>query len=321
MNQRDGFSAVKVLLIEQAMGRSVLRTALAAFEITNIEEWNEVKTDPMDLVALAGFDLIIANIDDGDDAAAALLRNLRTGAIPGNPFVPAIITCNSSLAPTVRAAVDAGADVVVLKPYSLKQIMDPVAALVDRRRPFIVTSDYVGPERRAAARPPAQQGQGASQGQAIEQIEVPNRLAAKVRGKDPLAEMTAEAEAWAAVERQKTQRMVFQALFLVRLAAAVSGEETASAARRDLARLPSVVRELALRLKDQADYVYLKAFATWASVYPSLTDAAARRASCDDAATALGALLKQLGGAEEPAEAITQADAAVFSYCQRLSAA
>jgi DNA-binding NarL/FixJ family response regulator len=311
VKHRDGFSGVKVLLIEQAMGRSVLRTALSAFEITLIEEWSEVKTDPLDLEALAGFDLIIANIDDDDQSAAELLRNLRTGTIAGNPFIPAIITCNSSVVATVKAAVNAGADAVVLKPYSLKQIMEPIEALVDRRRPFVVTSDYVGPERRTGSR----------EGQVIDQLDVPNRLAARVLRLDVGEQIAAEAKAWAEVERQRSQRLVFQALFLVRLAGTVSMDEGVSPARRDLARLPSLVRELALRLKDPRDYAYLRAFATWASVYPSLTDEEARRSSCDDAAAALGALLMQLGSNEDPNDAIARADDAVFSYCQKLSAA
>jgi DNA-binding NarL/FixJ family response regulator len=307
----EGFNQVRVLLIELPMGRRVLRTALGSFEITLIEEWNEAKTDPVSLAMLAEFDLIIANIDEADASAATLLRNLRNGTIPGNPFVPAIVTCNSSTAATVRAAVDCGADAVVLKPYSLRQIMDPIMALVDRRRPFVVTSDYVGPERRTSHRP----------GQVIEQIEVPNRLAAKVLHLD-MTEQTAAAErAWAEIDRQKSQRLVFQALFLVRLAGFVTMSPTAPAARRDLAKLPGLVRELAGRLQDPIEYAYLQAFATWASVYPGLTEEAARKSSCDDAAEALGGLLLQLGAAEDPNEMIAKTDEAVFSYCQRLSAA
>ena len=40
MKHRDGFSQVRVLLIELPMGRRVLRTALASFDISLIEEWN-----------------------------------------------------------------------------------------------------------------------------------------------------------------------------------------------------------------------------------------------------------------------------------------
>jgi len=311
VKRREGFSQVRVLLIELPMGRRVLRTALASFEITLIEEWNEVKTDPAALASLAGFDLIIANIDEASDPAALLLRDLRNGTIPGNPFVPIIVTCNNSTAATVRAAVDCGADAVVLKPYSLQQIMDPVDALVDRRRPFVVTADYVGPERRTAARA----------GQVIEQITVPNPLAAKVLGLDVAAQAAAAEAALAEIERLKSQRMVFQALFLVRLAAVVAAGAAAPAARRDLARLPSLVRELAVRLKDPVEHAYLQAFATWASVYPGLTDQAARKASCDNAAAALGGLLMLLGAPEDPTETIARADETVASYCQSLSAA
>ena len=311
MKHPEGFSQVRVLLIELPMGRRVLRTALGSFEITRIEEWNEAKTDPASLAALAEFDLIIANIDEPNDPAAALLRNLRNGTIPGNPFVPAIVTCNNSTAATVRAAVDCGADAVVLKPYSLRRIMDPVQALVDRRRPFVVTADYIGPERRTAAR----------EGQIIEQITVPNRLTAKVLGLDPDGQAQAAAEAWAEIERQKSQRLAFQALFLVRLAGYIALGTAAPAARRELARLPQLVRDLSMRLKDPIEHAYLQAFATWAGTYPGLTDEDARRASCDDAAGALGGLLMQLGAAEDPSETIARADEAVLSYCQRLSAA
>lgn len=311
VKNREGFSQVRVLLIEQPMGRRVLRTALGSFEISLIEEWNEVKTEPADIAKLAEVDLIIANIDNEQDPAAALLRALRTGATPGNPFVPMIVTCNNSAAGTVRAAVDCGADAVVLKPYSLQRIMDPITALVDRRRPFVVTADYVGPERRTSSR----------EGQVIDQIVVPNPLAAKVLNLDPAEQSAAAGAAWGEIERQKSQRLVFQALFLVRLASFVTIGDAAPAARRDLARLPNLVRELAVRLKNPAEYAYLQDFANWAIVYPGLTDEDARKSSCDDAADALGGLLKQLGANEAPAETIARADQAVFSYCQRLTAA
>ena len=311
MKYRDGFSQVRVLLIELPMGRRVLRSALASFDISLIEEWNEVNTDAAAMTRLREFDLIIANIDQANDSAAVLLRSLRNGSVPGNPFVPMIVTCNSSTAATVRAAVDCGADAVVLKPYSLQQIMDPITALVDRRRPFVVTADYVGPERRTSHR----------EGQIIDQIVVPNSLAAKVLNLDPAEQDAAAMAAWAEIDRQKSQRLVFQALFLVRLASFVTMGTTAPAARRDLARLPGLVRELTMRIQDPIEYAYLQAFANWASVYPGLTDEAARRASCDDAAEALGGLLMQLGAPGDPAEMIAQADQAVLSYCQRLTAA
>jgi DNA-binding NarL/FixJ family response regulator len=308
---RDGFSQVRVLLIELPMGRRVLRSALGSFDISLIEEWNEVNTDAAATARLPEFDLIIANIDEANDSAAALLRGLRNGSIPGNPFVPMIVTCNSSTAATVRAAVDCGADAVVLKPYSLQQIMDPIIALVDRRRPFVVTSDYVGPERRTAQR----------DGQVIDQIVVPNPLAARVLNLDPTEQTAAAEAAWAEITQQRSQRLVFQALFLVRLAGFVTLGTAAPAARRDLARLPGLVRELAMRLKDPIEYAYLQAFANWASVYPGLTDEIARRESCDDAAEALGGLLMQMGAAGDPTEMIAQADQAVSSYCRRLAAA
>ncbi len=311
MKLRDGFSQVRVLLIELPMGRRVLRTALGSFDITLIEEWNEVRTDPADLAQLANFDLIIANVDDADESAASLLRSIRNGTVTGNPFVPMIVTCNNSTAATVRAAVDCGADAVVLKPYSLQQIMDPVMALVDRRRPFVVTADYVGPERRNAQR----------EGQIIEQVVVPNPLAAKVLNLDPAEQAARHEAAWEQIEQQKSQRLVFQALFLVRLTGFVTTGSAAPAARRDLARLPNLVRELAIRLKDPAEYAYLQAFATWASTYPSLTDEDAQRASCDEAAATLSGLLTRLGAAEAGEAAVTRADQAVFNYCQRLSAA
>jgi hypothetical protein len=137
----------------------------------------------------------------------------------------------------------------VLKPYSLQQIMDPVIALVDRRRPFVVTSDYVGPERRTSHR----------EGQIIDQIVVPNSLAAKVLNLDQAEQDAAAEAAWAEIDRQKSQRLVFQALFLVRLAGFVTMGTAAPAATWAPARLGPRV--------DDADpgpdriYAYLQAFA------------------------------------------------------------
>ena len=67
MKYRDRFSQVRVLLIELPMGRRVLRSALGSFDISQVEEWNEVNTDAAAMARLPEFDLIIANIDEAND--------------------------------------------------------------------------------------------------------------------------------------------------------------------------------------------------------------------------------------------------------------
>ena len=88
-------------------------------------------------------------------------------------FTPAL-TIAISWDPTAKLVdqfAGSGADYLVAAPFSPKQIIDRIRAIVHHRTPFVVTSDYIGPDRRDGGR-----------GTELPLIDVPNSLRAKVLG-------------------------------------------------------------------------------------------------------------------------------------------
>jgi DNA-binding response OmpR family regulator len=73
---------------------------------------------------------------------------LRHGRVGNNPFVVVIITCEPTDGRQITSLLRQGADDVVVKPISSRTLMERIEYVAVHRRPFIVTSNYVGPDRR-----------------------------------------------------------------------------------------------------------------------------------------------------------------------------
>ena len=94
-------------------------------------------------------DLAIIDIGiDDNEILISTIRELRHLGLGQNPFVPIIITAWDSTAAIVREIVNAGIDDFIMKPFSPKQLADRIQLLINARKPFVVTSDYIGPDRR-----------------------------------------------------------------------------------------------------------------------------------------------------------------------------
>jgi response regulator RpfG family c-di-GMP phosphodiesterase len=83
----------------------------------------------------------------------------------------------------VREVADCGADDLLVQPASRKQLTQRVEMLTYKRKPFVVTSNYIGPDRRTGPRPGKQ---------IITPKIVPNVLLARVLGKDESRKMQKE---------------------------------------------------------------------------------------------------------------------------------
>ena len=100
-------------------------------------------------------DLLILNGDMTDGDSVDFVRRLRLFRIGRNPFVPIIMTAWNAEQAFVRKVVDSGADVLVAKPFAAGQLFARIDFLTTARPPFVVTSSYIGPDRRKSASTPA----------------------------------------------------------------------------------------------------------------------------------------------------------------------
>ena len=79
-------------------------------------------------------------------------KRVRSSLAGRNPFTVILLLVKPDDKDSAMAALKSGADSALLKPVSSAALVERVAQLAFRRPPFIATTDYVGPERRAAGR-------------------------------------------------------------------------------------------------------------------------------------------------------------------------
>jgi len=239
---RYDFSDVHAIVVEPPVtSRRVLRQALMATGMQAPREFEEPAPRPTDLMVDTADVLFIAASDE-DPTPLRLVSDIRSRKAARNPFLPIIVTAFEPTPRLMRLAGDAGADTVIAKPVSYKMIAERLTALVEARRPFIVTAGYMGPDRRKDMR---------GGGLAIPGLEVPNTLAARVH-RHSLGDLDAHVETmWATMQEQRVQRCAFQVAFLLHLAwlpdAVLTIDPVHSA---DLLKIPNVLGDLLARLPE-----------------------------------------------------------------------
>ena len=128
-----------------------------------------------------------ADLADGDFCGA--VHGMRHHHVRTNPFLPVMALSYNPTPELVRKIIDSGADDLVPKPVSADRLIDRIKLLIEARKPFVVTTDYVGPDRRKAS----------DRAGTVPRVEVPNSLRAKATGtKDTALDQKAMADAIAA---------------------------------------------------------------------------------------------------------------------------
>jgi DNA-binding response OmpR family regulator len=113
-------------------------------------------------------DLLVVEVTGAESEVCALIQKVRQGTLGDNPFIVIVATTWRRDGTIIGQVVNSGADDLIARPVSTTVLGERIKALVERRKPFVITSDYIGPDRRREVRSPG-----------AEQIEVPNPL--KVR--------------------------------------------------------------------------------------------------------------------------------------------
>jgi len=92
--------------------------------------------------------LIVAESSATDADVFNIVRQVRRGELGPNPFAVMLLTTWSRDTGHIRKAIECGADDVIVRPFSTMFAEERVRTLVKNRKDFIVTSDYIGPDRR-----------------------------------------------------------------------------------------------------------------------------------------------------------------------------
>ena len=152
-------------------------------------------------------DLLVLDTKFDGGEVCSTVNELRHNELGKNPFVPVIVTTWEPSSELINDLSNCGADAVLVKPFAPKQLMDRMGALANNRQPFVVTSDYVGPDR----------NKGSIQDSKLPLIAVPNTLRNKANGEPlDLEHLQQEIDAtMAQVNEQKLSRHAYQIGFLI----------------------------------------------------------------------------------------------------------
>jgi len=157
-------------------------------------------------------DLALCEAQGSDGPLCKVIQEFRQGTQGFNPFIVIIVTAWEKSGALVTRVVDSGADDLLLRPFSTTLLGQRIEAHAERRKGFVVTSDYVGPDRRKDFSRPSN----------VELFDPPNSL--KMKAKDRLsaeeATLRLDNELRGAREKLNTEKLrrdAFQVSILWRL--------------------------------------------------------------------------------------------------------
>ena len=160
-----------------------------------------IKTSPVDILIT---DYLLP---DGD--ALQLIHDIRHHRCGTNPFIVIITLVDGPEKEVIMKVMDSGSDDIIIKPISAGKLLDRIALMVRDRKLFVVTTDYIGPDRRSSHRAGTID---------IPKIEVPNPVKAKVEGDAGGEVLQSAVDAVARViNEQKMERHAFQIDYLVKI--------------------------------------------------------------------------------------------------------
>jgi DNA-binding response OmpR family regulator len=145
------YADVVVLLYDKKRAvRKQTKSVLSALGFKTFLEFQE-----LDDVRLAlsnqRMELVILAVEEDHGDVLSLIDDVRRQRCGLDPFVPILLTAWDAKMNALRPIVESGADDVLLHPFSTAQLGERIETLVRYRKPFVVTEDYLGPDRRTIA--------------------------------------------------------------------------------------------------------------------------------------------------------------------------
>lgn len=160
-----------------------------------------------DLIEAGEVDLLVASSELGGNDVGFLIQEMRNQRLGRNPFVLVIGLLSSAEPDYVKMVIDSGVDDLLLTPVVPDQLISRIEKLARARKPFVVTHDYTGPDRRAKVRQ--------FEAHSAPMMEVPNPLKARTTGGDHIKLMAQIAETSVTLNRIKIERHAVQVDWLV----------------------------------------------------------------------------------------------------------
>lgn len=205
----QSFENVRLTIADPSpLVRSGLKSALYAMGFRAITDTASfVKLH--DLIEQDAVDLLVTASEVESNHVGYLVNELRSQRLGTNPFVVVITLLASAEPDYVRRVIDSGGDDLLLTPVAPDQLITRIQKLARTRKPFVITHDYTGPDRRTKAR--------AFDNHSAPMLEVPNplKIRAEAIGLDGTRLERMVRESSVTLNRIKVERYAVQLDWLV----------------------------------------------------------------------------------------------------------
>ena len=136
-----------LILDDNAHMRGLIRVMLASFGVRRVEEAADCN-DAFAIMAAGGIDLAFVDFKLGGIDGLDFCKRIRNGAEGMDVYLPIIMITAYSERSRVLDAINAGVDEFLVKPIRPVDVANRVNAVIERRRPFVRSDGYFGPDRR-----------------------------------------------------------------------------------------------------------------------------------------------------------------------------
>jgi DNA-binding response OmpR family regulator len=130
----------------------LIRTTLSNIGITQTYVTRSSR-DMVEILTEKPVDILVVEWDSRPESGIDLTRFLRSAESP-NRILPIILTTSRADPADHRIAIDAGVNEIVVKPFTVRTILSVITTVIDKPRKFIITKNFVGPDRRSGKPPP-----------------------------------------------------------------------------------------------------------------------------------------------------------------------
>jgi DNA-binding response OmpR family regulator len=220
--------------------RNATRAVLYTLGFRNIQAVSSLETFN-EAIKTCSPDLALCEAQGADTELCEMIQQMRQGTGGHtNPFLVIIVTAWEKTRSLVSRVLNSGADDLLLRPFSTNLLRARIDSHVERRKNFVITHDYVGPDRRSDLGRPS----------SVEPFLPPNSL--KLKAKDGLSAEAAQnrlhqelRQAKDTLNTEKLRRDAFQICILWRLLQEPDDNETAM----HLTKLENLTQSVAKRCR------------------------------------------------------------------------
>ncbi len=202
-----------------------------------------IRKSPPDLL------VVDSRMPDGD--SISMIEHIRFKRLGSNPFITIIVMVWSPNREMVDRITKCGVDDLLVKPIAPTKLMERINYLAGTRKPFVVTSEYIGPDRRSGRK--LKEGEEADPADDVPRIEVPNTLGAKAAGEsvDFVELQEIFASAMYEINDQRLKRHSYRIAAIVdKIVPAYEKKNVTLAEQKEVVRLSDISREVSERIED-----------------------------------------------------------------------